>query len=312
MEQARQRPKECRGGLVRAPRDTKFAVAQFARCELESLEVLKVTDELWTRRPLRRNASMPLWLQLKHVLRDILTFDLSPGDRFLSEAQIGEAFGLSRVTVRQAITSLVDEGLLQRLQGRGTFVLSPRLAETLSIFRPFLMNGFDAADLKDVSVHSVEVVSAPEWIAAKLGLEPQAEVFKIRKLLTSGKERVAFRTSYVPVALVPRLLEADLLQPLIVTLEETFGFHLASAEETLEFIIADAFRAEMLKTVANHPLILIERIVSLDGAAGVECSRTYYKADRFRFRRHLERDSAAGAAQVLAPLSHELLSAEQN
>ena len=250
---------------------------------------------------------MPLWLQLKHILRDVLTFELRPGDRFPTEAEIGNAYAISRVTVRQAITSLVDEGLLERSHGRGTFVLSPRLAETLSVFRPFLIDGFDAADVSRVRINAVETVPVPEWIAARLGLELGEDVFKIRKLLTSGTERVAVRTSYVPTCLVPELLEADLLTPLIATLEINFGLRLSAAEETMEFIIADAFRAELLQAPSNHPLILIERVVRLGGGVAIECSRTFYKADRFRFRRSIERDLGKTPQGRDVSLTDELL-----
>ncbi len=238
-------------------------------------------------RPIRRHGSTPLWLQLKHALRDLITFDLRPGDQIPTEARLCDAYSLSRVTVRQAITSLVDEGLLERRQGRGTFVVSPRLAESLGEGEHFLLNGFDAARPESVSVFSRETVPVPEWIAARLGLPPDCPVFKIRKLLSAGLERVAFRTSYIPVEVAPTLLTADLQPPLSLTLEGGFGIHLASAEETIEFIIADPFRAEMLDVAEEHPLILVECVVECARGRGVECSRTFYKADRFRFRHRL-------------------------
>jgi DNA-binding GntR family transcriptional regulator len=82
----------------------------------------------------------------------------------------------------------------------------------------------------------------------------------------------------------PTLLSADMQPPLSLTLERGFGIPLASAEETIEFIVADRFRAEMLEVEEDHPLILVERVVHCASGRGVECSRTYYKADRFRFR----------------------------
>jgi GntR family transcriptional regulator len=253
------------------------------------------------KRPIHRDASTPLWLQLKHALRDMLTFDLKPGDQLPTEAQLVATYALSRVTVRQAITSLVDEGLLERRQGRGTFVLSARLAETLSAFQPFLMNGFDAVDPSDITVQSVETVAVPEWLAAKLGLQTDEDVFKIRKILTTAGERVAFRTSYVSKRLVPRLLEADLRPALIITLEETFGLRLERAEETIEFIVADEFRAEMLGVAVNHPMILVERTVGMNGGIQVKSSRTYYKADRFSFRRSMERDHSRDQLSEYGP-----------
>lgn len=243
--------------------------------------------ELAAMRPIHRQGSTPLWLQLKHALRDLITFDLRAGDQIPTEVQLCDGYSLSRVTVRQAITSLVDEGLLERRQGRGTFVVGPRLAESLAEPEHFLLTGFDAERPESVSVFSSETVPVPEWIAARLSLPPDSQVFKIRKLLTTGRERVAFRTSYIPVEVAPTLLSADMQPPLSLTLERGFRIPLVSAEETIEFIIADAFRAEMLDVAEEHPLILVERVVHCARGRGVECSRTFYKADRFRFQHRL-------------------------
>ena len=248
------------------------------------LGLLMQEAELAAMRPIQRNGSTPLWLQLKHALRDLITFDLRSGDRIPTEVQLCDAYALSRVTVRQAITALVDEGLLERRQGRGTFVVSARLAEPLFEQDHFLLSGFDASPLESIAVFSRETVTVPEWIGAKLGLSPDAQVFKIRKVLTADAKPAAFRTTYIPVDVAPGLLEAELQLPLILTLERSFNIQLASADETIEFIVADEFRADMLEVPENHPLILVERVVTCALGRGVECSRTYYRADRFRFR----------------------------
>ena len=249
---------------------------------------------MWDKRHIRRDISTPLWLQLKHALKSYSTFDVRPGTQIPSETQLCDAYGLSRVTVRQAITSLVDEGLLIRRQGRGTFVRSERLAETLSAPQHFLLSGFDANEASNIDVYSIETIPIPEWIGAKLAVGPDASVFKVRKVLVADGERVAFRTTYVPRDRVPDFLTADLHRPIVITLEEIFGLRLASAEETIDVIVADEFRAEMLGVKLDHPLVLVERVVSLEDRTPIECSRTFYKADRFSFRRHLDRRSSEG------------------
>lgn len=243
-----------------------------------------------TKRAIQRNISTPLWLQLKHALRDMITFDVRPGDKIPTEAQICEAYSLSRVTVRLAITALVDEGLLERRQGRGTYVSTSRLAEPLSEKKHFLLSGFDAALLSDISVYSAETVQAPEWIGSKLDLPLHAAVFKIRKVLSARGEVVAFRTSYVPTKIAPDLLNVDLQEPLVTTLETRFGLKLKSADETIEFIVADDFRSQILRVAINHPLILVEHVLKAESGLVVACSRTYYKADRFRFYRLVNRE----------------------
>jgi DNA-binding transcriptional regulator YhcF (GntR family) len=158
-------------------------------------------------RPLRGGPVVPLWLQLKHALRDLATFDLAPGERIPTEAEIGAHYGLSRITVRQAVTSLVEEGLLHRQQGRGTFVRARRQDAPLSDPGHFLASAFDRAAGGEYSLHAAETVPCPDWVAERLGIRPGAPVHKLRRLLARAGERAAIRTSFVPASLAPELLE---------------------------------------------------------------------------------------------------------
>lgn len=239
--------------------------------------------------PLRPGASTPLWLQLKHALRDFITFELRPGEKIPSESQLCAFYNLSRITVRQAITSLVDEGLLHRQQGRGTYVLSPRLVLPLADPDHFLLNGFDASDPASISVFSTETVPAADWFGVSLALAEGEMVHKIRKVLRAEGVPVAFRTSFIPCRLTPNLLDMDLSAPLTLLLERQFHLVAAEADEVIEFIVADEFRGSMLDVPEGHPLILVSRLILLDSKEPIELSRTYYKADRFRFERHLHR-----------------------
>jgi DNA-binding GntR family transcriptional regulator len=245
-----------------------------------------------SRHPLRPGASTPLWLQLKHALRDVITFELKPGERLPSESELCRHYRLSRVTVRQAITSLANEGMLRRQQGLGTYVLSPRLAEPLADPEHFLRSGFDAEDPARITVFSAETVPAADWVAAKLGISPGEDVHKLRKLLSADGAPAAFRTTFVPKRLAPSLLDHDLTPPIHQLLESLYRLQPTHAAELLEVIVADEFRADMLHVRLGHPLILVERLVYLDSGAVAECSRAYYRADRFSFHRRLRRASA--------------------
>jgi DNA-binding GntR family transcriptional regulator len=238
---------------------------------------------------LRSGPSIPLWLQLKHALRDVVAFELKPGQRIPSESELCAHYGLSRITVRQAITALVNEGLLRRRQGRGTYVLSPRLAEPLADPERFLASGFDGEDRQNITVFSAETVPAADWIAAKLGISPGDDVHKIRKVLAADGVAVAFRTTFVPKRLAPGLLDRDLAPPLHRLMEELYRLRPTRADEMIEFIVADEFRADMLHVPLGHPLVLVERLLYLDSGETTDCSRAYYRADRFRFHRRMRR-----------------------
>lgn len=249
--------------------------------------------------PLRAAVGSPLWLQLKHALRDLVTFDLKPGDRIPTEPDLCRHYGLSRITVRQAVTSLVDEGLLKRQQGRGTFVLAARLAQHLGDADHFLNSGFDAEPAEHVQLFSAETAPAPDWLAHKLGITAGSEVFKIRKVLAlPAAPPVAFRTTFIAAALAPNLLRLNLSVPMYSVLERDFGMTSVSADEIIEFILADEFRSSMLSVPVGHPLILVERITYLESGTAVECSRAYYRADRFRFEHRLQRSGNAQRSAV--------------
>lgn len=242
------------------------------------------TDRL---RPLDARASAPLWRQLKQALRDLAVFHLRPGDRIPSEAELCQHYGLSRVTVRQAITSLVSSGILHRQHGRGTYVLPGRTSAPLGDAEHFLVSSFELAARARLRVYSAERVGADERIADKLGGAVGEDVHKVRILLLEGEEPGAYRVSWVLARRAPDLLAEDLTRPLHRLLEDRYGWRLGRAEEAVECIAADAFRAELLLVPASHPLMAVEWLVSLDDGQPILFSRAYYRADRYVLRRHL-------------------------
>lgn len=242
-----------------------------------------------TRRPLRGGPGAPLWLQLKHALRDLIAFDLRPGDRLPAELSIAAHYGVSRVTVRQAVEALADEGLLTRRRGVGAFVAQPRLGTAEA--GDFLGGGFDAAPTDEIAVVLVEQTPAPGWIADRLQTPPDALLWKLRTLWREGGAPAAARTSFAPRRLAPALNEGrDLRAPLHRILARDFGCEADAAEETIEHIVADAFRAGLLGVREGASLMLVERLVRDRMGRPLMLSRTYFRADRFRFTRTLRRD----------------------
>lgn len=248
-------------------------------------------------RPLRGGPAVPLWLQLKHALRDLIGFDLHEGDRVPTEAELCAHYGLSRITVRQAVTSLVEEGLLHRHQGRGTFVRARRHDAPLSDPGHFLATAFDREPGADIRLHQAETVPCPDWVARQLGIAADAPVHKLRRLLHRACAPVAIRTSFIPAALAPELLDVAFEEPLHQVLETVFGLQAQEAQERLEVIGADAWRASLLLVAEHAPLVLTERVAFDAAGRAIECTRSYYRADAFSFTRTLRR----GELRALRP-----------
>lgn len=249
---------------------------------------------------LRQDAPTPLWLQLKHALRDQITFHLSPGEKIPSESELCRRYGLSRVTVRQAITALVNEGLLGRQQGRGTFVLPRRMSIPPKTQVHFLDDGFEAGGGMAVWLDENALEKPPLWIGKRLGIGTEERAHKIRLNLadeTNEADVLASRTLYIPDHVAPSLQELELTTPIHRILEDTYDLVPTTAEETMRLIHADPLRAEMLRIQAGKPLILVERVVYLANGEPVEYARTYYRADRYRFEHKLVRSEAADHAE---------------
>jgi GntR family transcriptional regulator len=82
----------------------------------------------------------------------------------------------------------------------------------------------------------------------------------------------------------------NLSQPLYSLVERLYEVEATDADEVIEYIVADEFRADMLKLPIGHPMILVERIVYADIGEALECSRSYYRADHFRLQHRLRRE----------------------
>lgn len=230
-----------------------------------------------------------LWRRAKAVIRDMIVTELRPGDFIPSEAELCKRFGVSRVTIRQAITSLVYEGYLMRLQGRGTMVMPPKhemqLAPSLGTL---LAEPTEASPGLERRILSKETQPADKRLSARLHLPQSCLVHKIRMLYVSGGEPVGEHVSYVPRDICPDLLEYDLeIQSLYSVLTGVLKRAPSHAEETIECIMADERRANRLKILPGSPVILVQRLMFLEAGNLMEYRRTFYRTDCYRLRRIL-------------------------
>jgi GntR family transcriptional regulator len=122
----------------------------------------------------------PLYARLKIALRQLIAAGMKPGDQLPTEANLCDTYGVSRITVREAMQVLEAEGVIVRRQGKGTFVADPRPREPAAYFGS-ARNGSGAHDLDGVGeIISCELLAADLRIAGRLNLAAGAEVYRIR------------------------------------------------------------------------------------------------------------------------------------
>jgi GntR family transcriptional regulator len=218
------------------------------------------------------------------VKNDILalTADLAPGSAVPTERELAERFGTSRTTVRQAIAELVVEGRLERTQGRGTFVGSPKLMQVrqlTSFSQDLTSEGWRPGS---VVLGIAEVPASPD-AAAHLQVPEGTPVQRVERLRTAAEEPIAHEVAHLPGPLPGLAEELERRGSLYATLQEAYGITLDVVEDTVETVLADPGQAALLGVDTGLPMLLVHRTAwDVDGRL-VEWTRSVFRGDRFRF-----------------------------
>lgn len=220
---------------------------------------------------LDRGSHIPLYLQIKQFLsRQIAQWDRRE-ERFYSDDELADMFKVSRMTVRQAVQALVNDGLLARAQGIGTFVVARRMAT------PFAASSAPAREAEqalELEALIVEMQPCPPSFAAELGVAPETPVHYVFRLRRSGGLVVGIDHRYIPLSVVPTLSKAD------ATRRGFWGrFKVSHTEVRLEATTASPQEARWLNLPAGAPLMLRRvRAIAEDGLV-IATGYTSYRAD---------------------------------
>jgi GntR family transcriptional regulator len=232
-----------------------------------------------------KSSPIPLYHQLAEQLRSYIASGvLAPGEKLPSEISISEQIGISRMTVRQAIASLVREGLLEVRQGLGTFVAQPKfLYDATRLF------GF-SEEMERLGIRVTSrilqqgIVSPPSGVMKALCLSPEEQAFHVMRVRFADEQPLLIETNYVPVRLCPGIERYDFEHSsLYHCLQVDYGIRLAYARHTLEAVAATAEEANLLGVAAGSPLMLNRGVTFSDEEKPVEYFKVLYRGDRFRF-----------------------------
>ncbi|MET7462592.1 GntR family transcriptional regulator [Nonomuraea sp. NPDC005501] len=240
------------------------------------------------------DSPVPKYFQLREILLDLIDSDeLSIGAAIPSERELCQRFGLSRMTVRQAVDHLVSEGRLHRVPGKGTFVARPKieLALQLTSFSDDMRARGMEPGSRDLDRR---IVRASAHLAKELGIQPGEEVHFIERLRTADGEPLSIERAHIPVRLAPGLGELDLSgKSLYELLESRYGLVMDAGELTIDGGIADPSDADLLKLPRGGAVLLLQRR-SFAGGVCAELGVSTYRADRYQLRTILEMPARRG------------------
>lgn len=230
---------------------------------------------------LDRTSDMPLYRQLETELRARLADNnWKDGDRFPSENELSTLSGLSRMTVRNVVNELVNDGLLFRVQGKGTFV-SPKKLHMASTAYAGIREQLERMGLPTKTVLTdLRVTRAGTKAGRMLGVEPDARVQYIERVRTTGNQPVSLHRSYVPVDIARGLHRYDLEgRQLCHILEEHYQLRQAFSTQTLESVRAQAGEAKLLDIRPGDPVLLLEEVNRTENRRIFEFTQIIFRGD---------------------------------
>ncbi|AOS63398.1 GntR family transcriptional regulator [Actinoalloteichus hymeniacidonis] len=206
---------------------------------------------------------------------------LKPDERLPSEPLLAEQYGVSRMTVRQAVDQLQDERLLVRRRGAGTFVTHPRSrARRLNRLAPFAEEVGAEHDRMRSIIREQGSLVPPSDIAARLRLKDRQEAVRLVRLRIVDDVPAALQESWLPYALAPVVAREPLLgDSLYRTLQERCGLRLRWAEQEVSASAATAEQARILGVDEGSPLIASRRETYDDSSNPVEFVQSWARPE---------------------------------
>ncbi len=223
---------------------------------------------------------VPTYVKIKETIqRRIESGELVPGAPLPSERTLAEQYGLSRMTVRQALSELVAAGALYREQGRGTFVSARKMQQrNISSFSDTVKQKGFAPGTK---VIGFAVVRPPADIAEKL-MAP-GDVYRALRIRLADDTPVAVEEVFIPLHICPGLKLSDLTSSLYRLISDTFGHKIGSADSSVSAHHPSARQQQYLNITRNTPVLKIDSLYYSASGATLYYERAVYRADMYEY-----------------------------
>ncbi|MFC7395462.1 GntR family transcriptional regulator [Scopulibacillus cellulosilyticus] len=232
------------------------------------------------------NNNIPLYQQYAEKFRQmILNKEISVGERFPAEIDLAEKYGVARITIRKAINELVQDDLLVRKRGKGTFVAEPKIERKLVNVASFTERMQSRGIRAGARCIDVKVINADDKLSKKLRIPKKSEVVELVRLRLSNNVPVALERSYLPSEAYPGIEKENLEDnSLYQILESKYQTRPGHSSKTLELTRATSLEAKLLKTSVGSPLFLMISTVFTEENQVMEYVEILFLGDRFRFQ----------------------------
>ncbi len=233
---------------------------------------------------LNPNDVIPLYKQLEEIIRQKISLgELNPSDRLPSVGILAKEHGVSIITVRKAISSLAEAGLIETRQGKGTYITAPRFGRNLNKMMSFSesckINGTRAGS----KLIECRIIDASPKTLEKLNRPNDKQVVFLSRLRYVNEEPMIIETNQFPIEFAYLINEDVENRSLYELLREKDGLEMGFADRELEICRATQREAKMLQIKKGAPLLLIRAVIYLQNGDPIYVGTQVINGERYRF-----------------------------
>ncbi|GAB1792662.1 MULTISPECIES: GntR family transcriptional regulator [Priestia] len=248
---------------------------------------------------INKNSSIPLYYQIKESIKQRIELkEWVVGSTIPSEKKLCELFSVSRLTVRQSIQELVDEGYLSKQRGRGTFILEKKIEQKLLTTTSFTSLMEEQGKVPRNETLSIEKISPPKTVQRILYLSKHSEVLCIKRIRFADDTPLAVETIFLPTEYKGHIIDKNINCSLHRFIEENFNVQIGHGKQSIEASIASKKDAECLQLKKNAPLLVIKDVLYLTNKRPFVYVTLAYAGDRFKLSSELENPKINGMLSI--------------
>jgi len=230
----------------------------------------------------------PKYEALRRQLLADITAGMQPHDALPTERKLMQSYGVSRMTVREALSRLADEGRIYRVQGSGSYVADPGTIRKSLALTSFSEDITARRMTPGAKLLTLERADADVAVARDLALSPGDPVVRIVRLRTADGEPMCLERVWLPERLVPELVNDGIGESLYETLAG-YGLDPQHADQTIRATVVTAAEGKLLDVPAHSPALQVSRITYDSLGHAVERGHSLYRADRYDFHLSVSR-----------------------
>ncbi|MBU3144170.1 GntR family transcriptional regulator [Clostridium sp. CF012] len=234
---------------------------------------------------------IPLHYQIKEILQEMIeNEELKPGQLIPTERELCEIQGVSRMTVNKAIMSLVNEGLVYREQGKGTFVSTAKANREISDLKGFTEQMQENGVVSKTKILSFKIIEATKKYRLELKMpEDENKIIEIKRLRFSDEQPVAIETAWLPYYLFNGMTK-DIIEnkSLYEIFREKYGYHPDNAKQTIEPTMLNEYESKLLNQENSALALIFRRTTYLENQMPIEYTKAIYRSDKYKYQINLK------------------------